>query len=41
MIGLTVSSEQIASLAGKVMLYDGCLLAQLKRETDATLSLIP
>ena len=36
-----VSSEQIASLAGKVMLHNGCLLAQLKRETGATLPLIP
>ncbi len=32
-----VSGEQIAGLTGKVMLRDGCLLAQLKRETAATL----
>ena len=32
-----VSGEQIAGLTGKVMLHDGYLLAQLKKETAATL----
>ena len=34
MIGLTVSSEQIASLAGKIMLHDGCLLAQTEERNQ-------